>query len=1045
MSDAAERPNIYTVPPGEGFLSSLARAILNGDLPVAGGAKPDALNLQDITLLLPTRRAARALQDAFLAASGARALLMPRIRPISEGEEDLTLLSGLAGLTTLGSGTLDLPPAVSPLERTLTLMQLVQRWREAMAKSDTDEAGAAINTPAQAAALAAELAALMDLVETESVSLSNLKDLVPEEFATHWQQTIRFLEIVTDKWPLVLEEKGFTSQAGRRNALILAEAERITKLPPGAPVIIAGVTGSIPATVALMRAVAALPNGAIILPALDLTLDDASWDSISPHHPEHPQFGLKKLLDQLGVKRSEVRTLLGATPSKRLAARGALMSEAMRPSATTERWHHFAQSADRGEINDALTGVTLIEAPSAQDEAEAIALILREAIEVPGRTAALVSPDRLLARRVAIRLQSWGIRVDDSAGRPFVKTVPGTFLNLTIDAVRNGFAPAELMALLKHPLCRLGFEPFDVRRFGRALELAAFRTPYLGRGIEGVRAALTNAERANAEDERQHPAVKRLWKEDWEGARAIVDRLETAFAPLVSLYAKPRERTLKELAAAHIASAEALAMLPAFADTSAEVPANPLWQGEAGEAANTFFVGLMDDNMPKLTISANDYGDLYRGLLARENVRERTPVHPRLSIWGPFEARLQQPDVLVLGSLNEGTWPEAAEPGAWLNRPMRTTLGLPSPEEDIGRSAHDFISFLGAERVILTRAEKIKGVPTVPSRWLMRLRALLKGLNLDDALAADRPWLGWARARDNIDEKSRIRISAPEPAPALALRPRRMSVTRVEEWIRNPYAVFARAVLKLEPLPPLGTAPDQSLRGGLVHEVLSRFAIAHPNTLPADSDAVLRMIATEVLENYTGHPRVAAFWMPRLQRFLTWFAETEPERRKGVTQIIAEKSGSLVFDAPGGPFTLTARADRIDDGAEGLIITDYKTGVIPNAKAVASNRSPQLPLEAAIALGQSGFPGVAGRPITALRYIRASGGEPPGEDKTVATGDIAALAKAASEGVLNLVRAYDDVTTPYRAVRRPGFRYDYDDYAGLARVAEWSTHVDEEA
>ena len=1038
------KPNIYTVPPGEGLLSSLARALFNGDLPVAGGPKPDVLNLQDVTLLLPTRRAARALQDAFLAASGARALLMPRIRPISEGEEELTLLSGLAGLTTLGTGALDLPPAVSPLERTLTLMQLVQRWREVKAKTDSDEAGAASNTPAQAAALAAELASLMDLVETENVSLSNLKDLVPEAFAIHWQQTVKFLEIVTDAWPHHLSERGLTSQVGRRNALILAEAERITKLPPGAPVIIAGVTGSIPATVTLMRAVAALPNGAIVLPALDLTLDEASWHSISPYHPEHPQFGLKRLLDQLGLARSDVKTLHGAAPSKRLAARAALVSEAMRPSATTERWHHFANSADRRQMKEALTGVSLIEAPSAQDEAETIALILREAIEIPGRTAALVSPDRMLARRVAIRLQSWGIRVDDSAGRPFVKTVPGTFLNLTIDAVRNGFAPAELMALLKHPLCRLGFEPFDIRRFGRALELAAFRAPYLGRGIEGVRAALSNANRAHAEDERQHPAVRRLWQEDWDGARTLVDRLEAAFAPLVAVYAKPRDPSLKELAAAHIATAEALAAVPAVAGEGGDVPANPLWQGEAGEAANTFFTGLLDENLPALKINANDYGDLYRGLLARENVRERTPVHPRLSIWGPFEARLQQPDVLILGSLNEGTWPEAAEPGAWLNRPMRAALGLPSPEEDIGRSAHDFISFLGAERVYMTRAEKIKGVPTVPSRWLMRLKALLNGLDLAASLAPDQPWLGWARARDLIVETARIKIAAPAPTPALDLRPRRMSVTRVEEWIRNPYAIYARAILKLEPLPALGTAPDQSLRGGLVHEVLSRFAIAHPNALPADSYGVLQKIATEVLENYTGHPRVAAFWMPRLQRFLAWFAETEPERRNGVSKVIAETSGSLVLDAPGGPFTLTARADRIDDGAEGLIITDYKTGVIPNAKSVASNRSPQLPLEAAIALGASGFPGVAGRPVTGLRYIRASGGEPPGEDKTVATDDIAALAQNASDGVLGLVAAFDDVKTPYRAVRRPGFRYDYDDYAGLARVAEWSAHVDEE-
>jgi ATP-dependent helicase/nuclease subunit B len=1035
---------IYTVPPGEPFLPRLARAMLNGDLPRPGGQRPDPLSLPDVTLLLPTRRAARGMQDAFLAASGARALLMPQIRPISEGEEDLTLLSGLAGLTTLGAGTLDLPPAISPLERTLTLMLFVMKWRAAMAVADPDGAGAGSNTPAQAAALASDLGRLMDMIETEAVAFTDLQSLAPEQFAQHWEKTVRFLGIVTEGWPHYLEVRGCVSAIGRRNALIAAEAERLKALPPKGPVIIAGVTGSIPATVTLMRAVAELDSGAIVLPALDLDLDKESWAHIA-EAPEHPQFGLKKLLDALGVAREDVRVLAGQRAPKPLTQRARLISEAMRPSATTQSWHAFTAAANRDEIAAALSGVSLIEAPSAPDEAETVALILREAVEMPGRTAALVSPDRLLARRVAIRLQSWGIRVDDSAGRPFAKTVPGAFLNLVIDAVAKDFAPAQVMALLKHPLCRLRFAPFDVRRFGRALELAAFRAPYLGRGLSGVAAALERAERMKLERKRQHAAVQRLWDEDWAGARELVKRLTEAFTPLAALYADDRKRTIKDYATAHIAVAERLAeVLPDSADTAAQA-ANPLWQGEAGEAANTFFVGLLDDGMPSPEIQAADYADLYRSLLARENVRERTPVHPRVSIWGPFEARLQQPDVLILGSLNEGTWPETADPGAWLNRPMRQQLKLPSPEEDIGRAAHDFISLMGAERVYLTRAEKIKGVPAVPSRWLMRLTALLDGMNMTQALKAERPWLGWARTRDFVDEAKRIRLNAPEPRPELGLRPRRMSVTRVEEWIRNPYAIFASHVLGLEPLAMLGQPPDQSLKGGLIHEVLSAFAARHPSALPETMRDELDKIAQLVLEEYTGHPRIAAFWLPRLARFLDWFAETEEERRKPTQRVLAEISGTLVLNGAAGPFSLSARADRIDDTDAGLIITDYKTGGVPAAKAVLSGRSPQLPLEAAIANGTAGFPGLAGRPVASLRYIRASGGEPAGEESTIKCDDVAALAAKAQQGLETLVARFDDAKTPYRAVRRAGFNYDHDDFADLARVAEWSSYVEEEA
>ena len=1035
---------IFTVPAGEPFLRRLAQALIEGDLPVPGGKAPRALDLPDITLLLPTRRAARALQDAFLSVSGARALLMPRIRSISEGEEDLTLLSGLAGLTTLGADMLDLPPAVSPLERTLTLMELVLRWRNGLARSDPDERSAGSNTPAQAAALAAELAQLMDMLETEGVAFTDLKELVPENYAEHWQKTVDFLRIVTHAWPDYLKERGFVSAVGRRNALITAEAARIAATASGGPVVVAGVTGSIPATVTLMRAVANAPHGAIVLPALDLDLDEAGWKAVA-ESPEHPQYGLRKLLDQLGVTRSDVQVLPGQRASKMRAGRARLVSEAMRPSATTERWHHFAKTADPDEIKNALIGISLIEAPSAPDEAEAVALILREAVEMPGRTAALVSPDRLLARRVAIRLQSWGIRVDDSAGRPFAKTVPGTFLNLVIDAAVSDFAPAHVMALLKHPLCRLGLEPFDVRRFGRALELMAFRAPYLGRGLVGIKAALDHADKLALEDAIQHRAVRRLWDEDRAGARYLVTRLNEAFAPLSALYAdSTTQRPLKDYAAAHVAAAENLAQLAPEPDQLVASPINPLWQNEAGEAANTFFVGLLDDTMPSPAIHAADYADLYRALLARENVRERTPVHPRVSIWGPFEARLQQPDIVVLGSLNEGTWPESADPGAWLNRPMRAQLKLPSPEEDIGRDAHDFVSLAGAERVYLTRAEKINGVPTVPSRWLMRLNALLAGAGLEDSLTPDKPWLNWARARDGLADAARIRISAPDPRPVSDLRPRKMSVTRVEEWIRNPYAIFARQILELEPLAALGEAPDQSLRGGLVHEVLARFAKRYPGRLPENLFEDLQEIARDVLQDYTGHPRVAAFWLPRLSRFLSWFANTEPARRQNVTTVAAEISGSLIIDAPGGPFRLTARADRIDDNTDGLIITDYKTGQAPAQRAVQSTRAPQLPLEAAIALGDAGFPGLAGKPVSALRYIRASGGEPPGEERTVSNGDVAALAAAARAGLEQLIARYDDPETPYRAVRRAGFRYDYDEYATLARVAEWSAHMDEE-
>jgi ATP-dependent helicase/nuclease subunit B len=324
----------------------------------------------------------------------------------------------------------------------------------------------------------------------------------------------------------------------------------------------------------------------------------------------------------------------------------------------------------------------------------------------------------------------------------------------------------------------------------------------------------------------------------------------------------------------------------------------------------------------------------------------------------------------------------------------------------------------------------------------MRLQALLAGIGVTEALQADQPWLGWARARDRITDRQRI--VAPEPRPPLALRPRKMSVTRVEAWLKNPYEIFARDILKLDKLPPLGADPDAALRGSVVHDIMNRFAQSFADKLPADARAELMTIARAALSAYDQHPRVAAFWLPRFQRFAQWFAETEPDRRQGVERVVPEVEGRLVIPAPGGPFTLSARADRIDVTDSGLVITDYKTGSAPKPKHVADGLKPQLLLEAAIALGEAGFVGVPHLAITELRYISATGSEPPGDQVCAANGDIQTLANSALASLARLIARFDDPATPYMALRRARFDYRYDDYAHLARVAEWAAPAEDE-
>lgn len=1043
---------LFSISPGRPFLETLARAVLAGDLPVPGSGPPDPLALADITIILPTRRAVRALQGAFLGASEGRALLLPRLVPVGDADEDETLI-GLAGDPGRSATALTARPTIGSLERQLTLTILVLEWaRRSRRRAESEPDGAlepvfstGRETPAGAVRLAADLARLIDALETEGVALGDLERLVPDHLAAHWQQTTDFLSIITQFWPLHLAETGLISPAARRDQMIRDEVERVSGRDRAAPVIVAGVTGSVPATIDLMAAVARLPRGAVVLPALDPFLDDDTWQTLADH-PEHPQHGLAHVLAELGVPRAAVGEVPGLATTAAILERTRLISEAMRPAGSLDRWGKFIAAADRDACLAALAGVSRIDAPSAADEAAVIALMLRHALEEPGRTAALVTPDRLLARRVAAHLAGLGIEIDDSAGVPLAKTPPGALLELIMAATSSRLAPAPLMALLKHPLTRLGLPPGEIRRAARTLEIAALRTVYLGEGLSGLLDALARAERETLEGSRRHPTARRLRDEDWARARDLLARLGRALAPFDDITAQGEgPLPLHTLAAAHVAAAEALAEHPPGED----VEGSPLWQGEVGACAEQLLRTLMDEALPAPSLGADDYPEVYRTLSRQETVRPRVPVHPRLSIWGPFEARLQQPDLVILGALNEGTWPEIADAGPWLNRGMRDTLGLPSPELTIGRAAHDVTALLGAGKVVLTRSTRIDGAPTTPSRWLLRIDALLGGLGIANALVGspedpdtDRSWLAWARHRDATPDTLPV-ARPPEPRPAVALRPRRLSVSDVESWIANPYAIFARHILRLEPLAALGERPGPQQRGTIVHEALARFTHRHPEGLPEDIAAVLTAITREVLAAYAAHPRVAAFWIPRLERFATWIGETEVDRRSGGGRVLAEVNGEIVIAAPAGPFKLRARADRIDVRPDGLVITDYKTGVPPNDKAVARGLSPQLPLEAAMAMA-GGFAGVpAERAILRLSYIRATGGEPAGEERLVKHADLAALGRSTLADLARLVAQFDVEATPYKAVRRPDFRYDFDDYAHLARAAEWSAAGDD--
>ena len=970
--------SLSTIPPGVPFLDALANGL------IARTADPH--QLADITILLPTRRAARALSEAFLRSTSGTALLLPRMVPLGDvdaAELDLGLAADL-GL----ADALDLPPAIAEPRRLLMLTRAI------LARGGD-------RLPHHAARLARELARLLDQIHTEGLAFADLPALVPDDLATHWQLTVEFLKILSEEWPRILNDEGALDPADRRRQLLRLQADAWRKAPPASPIIIAGSTGSLKATAELMAVVLGLPKGEVLLPGLDIACDQRSWEAIG-EEPTHPQHTMHRLLAQLERGRESVALWAGAAEAP---PRALLLQNALKPAATSDDWRTLAPPEA-----SAVTGLARIDLPTSEAEARAVALVLREALETDQARAMLVTPDRGLGRRVAAEMARWGIQVDDSSGQPLAATPPGTFLRLLLEAAETQLAPVDLLALLKHPLAAGGRDPASFRDLARRLERALLRGPRPAPGIDGLMAALA--------DLRDTPERATL--------TGFVRDLATRLKPLLDGLASGGA-ALTLLLAAHIETAEALAA------TDLAPGAERLWQGEAGETLANALTDLGEAAGIFALARGRDYPQLYTALTEGLVVRPLRGQHPRLAILGPLEARLQTADVVVLAGLNEGTWPPEPAADPWLSRPMRARFGLPPPERRIGLAAHDFVELAAAARVVLTRAERVDGTPTVPSRWLLRLDVVLGEDGAERLRAAGRDVRAWAEALDEPDAK--IRIAPPSPRPPVAARPMQLSVTQVEMWMRDPYAIYARHILALKALDPIDADPGAAERGQFIHDALDRFVREHPAALPADARARLLAIGRDAFGAALDRPGVRAFWWPRFERIADWFLEQEEMRRPELAESLTEISGELVIDG----FRLTGKADRIDRlTSGGLVILDYKTGEPPKGSEVAQGFSPQLPLEALIA-EEGTFTDVPRGPVEALEYWRLSGGDPAGKVTSLADGDPRALIDAAKQGLRNLIREFSDPNTPYLSRPDPASGPRFSDYDHLARVKEWST------
>jgi ATP-dependent helicase/nuclease subunit B len=1071
--------NLFAVPPEVPFLDALAIGWLARCEAMAaeyGRSPNDPLTISQGLILLPTRRSARSLADAFLRVRDGRPTLLPRITALGALDETPLALAG----------ALDLPPAVEPMQRLAALSTLILALRGE---------GGAPRTADRAWKLARELASLMDEAERAGIDLAErLPDAADPEYAAHWAQTLKFLHIVTGIWPAWLAENGVMNPAARQVALLDAQASAWADAPPDHPVLIAGTTAGIPAVARLLRVVARMANGQVVLPQLDLGMHDEAWGALEA---SHAQAGLARLLADLGATRSDVRPWQSGAIPVAPATRFSVLSRALLPASALHDW------MQRGDDMN-LDGLSRLRAADQQQEAQAIALALRQVLETPGDQAALVTPDRDLALRVAAALLRFGIVADDSAGEPLADSPPAVFLRLLVRAVAEELAPVPLLALLKHPLAGAGISSIACREAARRMETLCLRGPRPAHGIAGLRMAADK-------DAGSHTA-------------AFLSRLETCLEPVLRIDSAMEIAPARAIAAV-IEAAERLA-----ATHNTAGPAR-LWSGEEGEALATRLAALRDAVGVMPDLRRGVLPGLLDAVLEGEVVRSRRALrgrggveHPRIFIWGLLEARLQSVDLVVLGGLAETVWPPLAEPGPWLSRPMRTRVGLPAPEEAVGQAAHDFVAACCmAPEVVLSCPVRRDNAPTVPARWLTRLDMFLAGgpappvlgrepidvarpdLDLDlvswsglarrpttspasapqvvggraepghdtgagartahDATRPPGPAAGasdtsrspitaipahpateWARAMD-LPAGAPMPVRPPRPCPPVAKRPRALSVTAIETWLRDPYAIHASRILRLNALKPLDEATDASDYGSLVHDGLHRFLRAFGAAWPADAADELRRSMAQALGQAGLRQALIAWWSPRLERIADWVAATEIERRaiRSPVAIETETSGAIELLRPGGRFRLTGRADRIERYQDGtLAILDYKTGSPPSQKDVEAGLAPQLLLEAAMA-AEGGFGDALRGAAEALIYWRLSGGLDPGEAMPLYKKNPADIQNAvleAKDRLGELIDAFDQPDRAYLSQPHPGLAPRFSDYGQLARVAEWSAAGD---
>lgn len=951
MFPPQDTPRVFGVPIGtdmtQGLVDGLDQRIGQGD-PMAWA---------QVEVFVNTKRVSRRIRDVIQAGP---ARLHPKIRLISDIAREANGVSP------------------DPLAQRLEVSQLV---RDLVLKFPD------IAPLSSVFGLSDSLMSLFEEMHSEGVSAQDLLDLKVEDQSGYWDRSLQFVRIIQK---FFADDTHPTTELVQREA-VMAQIKRWDENPPQHPVIIAGSTGSRGTTLALMKAVANLPQGAVILPGFDFGCPSDVWDSLTAHTPQedHPQYRFAKIMNDWDLKPDQIGNWSASTPIN--IARNQLISLSLRPAPITHYW--LSEGPKLENLQTACNDITWVEAADQRAEAEAIALRLRHAVE-QGETAAVVTPDRNLTRRIATALQRWNIIPDDSAGVPLSLSPPGRLLLQTLDLFDPKLPIDRIISILKHPLVAAQPNRGDHLRHTRDLELHL---------------------------RRYGPAFPE-YADLIEWARKKDDRLPWVAWLSKCIYGvnKPDAQNIPQWIEAH------LARVTLLADGPAEIEGT-LWDKEAGrksEEAITKLRGCGDAAGP---VALMDYSAVLRQVLNGEQVHDHSGAHPKVLIWGTLEARVQGADLVILAGLNEGIWPEAPAPDPWLNRTMRKDINLLLPERRVGLSAHDYQQAMGAKQVWVTRSLRSDDAETIPSRWLNRLENLMMGVDEDLLRQMKQNGKRWCAMADQLD-LSPAQDPAPRPAPAppATARPTTLSVTDIKHLIRNPYHIYAKHVLGLRALNPLVQSPDPALRGTVIHSILEHFASLGPKEGRPVTVGELLRVAERTLQKEVPWPADRRLWLARIAAFAEWFVQTEINRQDAMTHSLPERRGTLHLPDLG--FSLIGTADRIDIlNHGGVHLYDYKTGAAPT-KGQQEHFDKQLLLEIEM-INRGAFEDIGKQMVLGADYIQLNT-----SPKIVPAAD---AGDTFWPEFCELIKTYQLAETGFTARRAMLEHKDISDYDHLSRLGEW--------